>query len=399
MAISIISNPSNWASAFNDMAFNVSSNNSLASGFQFLVDINVSGQTNPVARLIYPKQPNSGTIQFDISEVVQNYVSYDLSTSFATRGVQLLTLPRIPYWVDFGEITNNASGIPTVASGLSSFGSSGSPKYGTNAAFEFLVWNASAYENYALASGNQKSLNQETFIESIERTQQRVLQFFDVSGRISEYNCTIYNEVGSDLFGTTSALTPASGIVSLNVGHTAWSNMGSMFNTFLNSSGASYVIWRIRDSSSRVLYTKRLNLVNSDCKYDVYRLHWLNSLGGFDVFNFNKVSIKKTQIERNQFKKFQPIGYTNQFRGKSNYFTKYSDSVLLNSDGLADSEWEGLKELFVSPVVFLELNNFTLIPVNILESNYEELNYSTSRSISNIQLTIQYTFDNYRQSL
>lgn len=399
MAITIISNPNNWTSAFNDMAFNVSSTNSLASGFQFLADVNVSGQINPVARLIYPKQPNSGQITFDVSEVVQNYVSYDLSKSFATRGVQLLTLPRAAYWVGFGEITNNASGVPTIASGLASFGSSGAPKYGTNAAFEFLTWNASAYEGLAIASGNQKALNQDTFVDTMTRTQQRVLQFFDVSGRVADYNCTIYNQNGVAVFGNSGALTPTSGIISLNIGKTAWDNLGPTFNTNFAASGTSYVIWTIRDASARTLYTRRINIVDADCRFDMYRLHWLNSLGGFDAFNFNKVSIKKTNIDRNQFKKFQPIGYRTDFRGKSNYFTKYSDSVLLNSDGLTNQEWQGLKELFVSPVVFYERDENTLIPVNIVDSNYDELNYSTSRSINNLQFTIEFTFDNYRQTL
>ena len=72
---------------------------------------------------------------------------------------------------------------------------------------------------------------------------------------------------------------------------------------------------------------------------------------------------------------------------------------MLNSDGLTDEQWEGLKELFTSPVIYLEQDNATMLAVNILESNYDELKYSTNRNINNLTFTIEYAFDNYKQTL
>jgi hypothetical protein len=397
--ITISSNPYNWQNSFNEMVFNVSSTNALASGFQFLVDVNVSGQTNPVTRLTYPKQPNTGAIEINLNEVIQNYVSYDLLSSFNASGTQRVANARAPYWIGFGEVYNNASGIPTIYSNLATFGSSGSPKYGTNAVFEFQDWNASGYQSYALSRSNKKSLNQETFTDVIRLDQNRVLQFFDVSGNIFDVNNIIYNEVGTALYGSVQAVTRVTDIVSINVGKREWENMGSTWNTFLNNPAASYIEVIIRDNTAATLYTRRMNLDLSCPKYDIYRLHWLNSLGGFDAFNFNKVSVKKTNIERKQFKRFQPLNYSDSFRGKTNYFTKYTDSITLNSDGLTDAQWEGLKELLTSPVIYLEQDNNTLLSVNILESNYDELNYSTNRTISNLVITIEYAFDNYKQTL
>ena len=397
--ITISSNPYNWQNAFNEMDFNVSSTMSLASGFQFLVDVNVSGQTNPVTRLTYPKQPGTGAIEINLNEVIQNYVSYDLTTSFNASGLQQLPLCRAPYWIGFGEVYNNASGIPTIYADLASFGSSGSPKYGTNAVFDFQTWYASGYQSYALSRSNQKSLNQETFTDIIRLDQNRILQFFDVSGVIFDVSNVIYNESGTALYGTSYAINRVQDICSINVGKRSWNNLGATWNTFLNNANASYIIVTLRDNTAATLYSRRINLDTSCPKYDVYRLHWLNSLGGFDAFNFNKVSIKKTGIERKQFKRFQPLGYSDTFRGKSNYFTKYTDTITLNSDGLTDEQWEGLKELFTSPVIYLEQDNNTLLSVNILESNYDELKYSTNRAINNLTFTIEFAFDNYRQTL
>jgi hypothetical protein len=47
----INSQPNNWQNVYNELVFGLESTNATAAGFQFLVDINVSGQTNPVARL------------------------------------------------------------------------------------------------------------------------------------------------------------------------------------------------------------------------------------------------------------------------------------------------------------------------------------------------------------
>lgn len=397
--ITISSNPYNWQNAFNEMDFNVSSTMSLASGFQFLVDVNVSGQTNPVTRLTYPKQPGTGAIEINLNEVIQNYVSYDLTTSFNASGLRQVPLCRSPYWIGFGEVYNNASGIPTIYADLASFGSSGSPKYGTNAVFDFQTWYASGYQSYALSRSNQKSLNQETFTDTIRLDQNRILQFFDVSGVIFDVSNVIYNESGTALYGASYQVNRVQDICSINVGKRSWEGMGSTWNTFLNNSNASYIIVTLRDNTAATLYSRRINLDTSCPKYDVYRLHWLNSLGGFDAFNFNKVSIKKTGIERKQFKRFQPLGYSDTFRGKSNYFTKYTDTITLNSDGLTDEQWEGLKELFTSPVIYLEQDSSTLLSVNILESNYDELKYSTNRAINNLTFTIEFAFDNYRQTL
>ena len=397
--ITISSNPYNWQNSFNEMVFNVSSNMSLASGFQFLVDVNVSGQTNPVTRLTFPKQPNTGSIQININEVIQNYVSYNMLSSFNASGLRRLTDCRAPYWVGFGEIYNNASGIPVIYDNLASFGSSALPKYGTNAVFNFQDWNALAYQSYALSRSNQKSLNQETFIDTIRLDQNRVIQLFDVSGNIFDVSNVIYNESGVALYGATYQVNRVTDICSINVGKRSWEGLGSTWNTFLNSASASYIIVTLRDNTASTLYSRRINLDTSCPKYDIYRLHWLNNLGGFDSFNFNKVSVKKTEIERKQFKRFQPLGYSESFRGKTNYYTKFTDRVTLNSDGLTDAQWEGLKELFTSPVIYLEQDNNTLLSINILESNYDELNYSTNRNINNLTFTIEYAFDQYRQTL
>jgi hypothetical protein len=58
-----------------------------------------------------------------------------------------------------------------------------------------------------------------------------------------------------------------------------------------------------------------------------------------------------------------------------------------------------MKQLIESPIVMYEIDSNTYVPVNIVETNYEQKRYVNDRRMSNIELTIQYTFDNFRQSL
>jgi hypothetical protein len=162
---------------------------------------------------------------------------------------------------------------------------------------------------------------------------------------------------------------------------------------------SSYYTVRLRDAGDNTLISRTINIDQECSKYQTYRLHWLNSLGGFDSFNFTKVSREIDEIERKQFKKFQRLNYATTDRLKTNYFTKLTESVILNSDLLSDAEYEGLEELVLSPVVMLEVNSSTYVPVNIRESNYEKKKYINDQAIPSFTITIEYTFENYRQAL
>jgi len=53
----------------------------------------------------------------------------------------------------------------------------------------------------------------------------------------------------------------------------------------------------------------------------------------------------------------------------------------------------------LSPIVMMETSTSTYVPVNIVATNYVKRKYDQGRVIPNMELTIQYSFDNYRQSL
>jgi hypothetical protein len=299
--------------------------------------------------------------------------------------------------LQLGEIYDNASGVPVIYANQTQFGTSGSPKLGSNAIFDFLDWTKTAFSvGKELKFTNQVSLNDNSYPEKIKIGQQRFLTFFDLSNQIHTVLLTVYDSQGTSLYtNTLGDLTAASGIVALNIGEAFLENLGA--TSYL--SAASYYIVNIINSADDTVFTKTIDVDNSCANYEVYRLHWLNSLGGFDAFNFTMVSTESVEIENKEYKKVQALGYQKTDRLKTKYFTKLTERITLNSDLLTDAESAALEQLVVSPVVILETSSTSYVPVNIVANNYVKRKYEQGRQIPNLQIAIEYSFDNYRQSL
>jgi hypothetical protein len=397
MAISIITSPNDWQNVFNEIAFNVSSNNSTRDNFNFLVDVNVSGQTNPVSRLIYPKQPNSGSLDLDISNVLRDYVSYDIR-SFNVSGLIESTDSYCKYWIEFGEIYD-VSGVPTIYANQTQFGASGSPKQATNAAFDFLEWSKTAYSTGLLLSEtNNVALNQSTFRDKLRPNNQRWLSFFDKNQEIVVTDFFIYDSLGNQLFSNSySSYTNTGKIQSINVGWDMFDFFGA--SGFLENEAATSYEVRFANGGDSTLYSYVADIDHTCSKFGSIRLHWFNKFGGFDSFNFNRVNKPLTEIIRKQFKQFQPLNYSKQIRLRTNYFNESIDSIEINSDLLTNEEWEGLKELLLSPCVLYEYDKDNYYPVNITESNYEIKKVVNEQRPTSLVLNIEYTFNNVRQQL
>jgi hypothetical protein len=287
--------------------------------------------------------------------------------------------------------------VPVIYANQTQFVTSGSPKLGSNAIFDFLDWTKTAFSaGKELRYTNQVSLNDNSYPEKIRIGQQRFLTFFDLGNLIHTVLLTVYDSQGTSLYtNTLGDLTAASGIVALNIGEAFLENLGA--TSYL--SAASYYIVNIINSADDTVFTKTIDVDNSCANYEVYRLHWLNSLGGFDAFNFTMVSTESVEIENKEYKKVQALGYQKTDRLKTKYFTKLTERITLNSDLLTDAESAALEQLVVSPVVMLETSATSYVPVNIVANNYVKRKYEQGRQIPNLQIAIEYSFDNYRQSL
>ena len=176
------------------------------------------------------------------------------------------------------------------------------------------------------------------------------------------------------------------------------------------SGAASYSIelFNVTDSQSIKLYFT----IDSECRYDTRRIEFLNSLGGFDYFNFTQVSRHSEEIERKFFKQNADdlatsgaINYSISNREKVQYYTKSMPSLKLISNWISYDKFNWLLEMIESPEIYL-IDTYTndktgvsynrRVPVKNIKENWEEKRSDTDQ-LFNLEINLEFGMDNYRQ--
>jgi hypothetical protein len=390
MAITIITTPNAFMAAYNQVPYTVSSNMTAQPNFNFIVDVNeTSGTSNPLARLKYPVQPSSAQLTFDIGSVLKNYVSYDFNNvggDFAAN-----TNSRLKYYVQFRELYD-VSGVPTLTGVLASHPttpSASSFNFAANGIFDFESFTPTAYAGKNIT--NIGYLSNAAAIERIESNQEKFLYWFDPTQLVTKIR---YVDSAGDTEDVPITLTSKEYLFCTRGGQYA---QDVIINAGLDLVSAYKV--ELLDVSNVVLASRTFTLDTECSQYPTVRLHWMNKLGGFDSFNFNKNTIDTIEIERKQFKAPLPIGYSKQDRLKTNYNTTINDRISINSDWISEAESLLLEELATSPVIYLERSVTDYVAVNITNSSYEIKKFLTDRKMFNVTFDIEYSYSRYRQSL
>ena len=388
MAITILSSPGPMA-AYNQIPYTVSSNMTSQPNFNFIVDVNeIGGTNNPLARLKYPVQPSSSELTFDVGNVVKNYVSFDFGNALAAR-IAANTRSRINYYTEYRELYD-VSGVPTLSGVLASSPTSPNSsnfKLATNAIFDFEDYTPTAYIDCNVSGFG--FLNADLSVsEQIEPTQNRILTFFDPNRIVTKIQLSA-NGIGPVEYNVT--LPANEYLFNINAGK-------YLFDLYPGISFPTSILIRLLAGSTVV--AEKGFTTNTDCsQYPTVRLHWLNKLGGFEAFNFNKNTINEIDIDRKQFKAPLPIGYNKSDRLKTNYNTTINDKITINSDWISEEESLLLEQLATSPVIYLERSPTDFVAVNILNSSYEIKTFLTDRKMFNVTFEIEYSYSRYRQSL
>jgi hypothetical protein len=136
------------------------------------------------------------------------------------------------------------------------------------------------------------------------------------------------------------------------------------------------------------------------------RLAYINKYGAFDFFNFDLVSKTTFDVERK--------GYERNYNGSIYeaggvvvkninpiYYTKETQKWKIISDYLNDAQAETLRELYSSPLVYMNLVNdnyinFSWIPVKPTATSYEVKKTAIDK-VFNIELELEFGLINTRQ--
>lgn len=183
----------------------------------------------------------------------------------------------------------------------------------------------------------------------------------------------------------------------------------------ISASVAHYKIQIVGSEDAPLSEEFGFRIVPGCSRYEIYRLHYLNRLGGYDAFTFNKANRKITKIERRSYQRNtgSKTG-TNNFlsspyrfdTARLNYGITSSQNITLNSDWINLRQSELFEDLFSSPLVYLESNkiewgakdNFPVfVPVNIVNTEYETQTKGKVK-VFNISLEIELGVSNKRQT-
>jgi hypothetical protein len=146
--------------------------------------------------------------------------------------------------------------------------------------------------------------------------------------------------------------------------------------------------------------------IQSCGRYDPMRLAYLNKYGVYDFFNFDLVSkttfdVEKKGYERNysgsiyesdgiRVKNINPI-----------YYTKETQKWKIISDYLTDSQAEILRELYSSPLVYMNLVNDNYISPSWIPAKPTATSYEVKKTaidkVFNIELDLEFQLINNRQ--
>lgn len=388
MAITKTTVPDNFIGAFNQVVYTISSNNTAQPNFNFIVDIKETTTSTLLARLKYPAQPGVTTLTFDIGDVLRNSVSYDFLNAQAAY-VAANTNSRLKYYVEFRELFDNGSGVPTLSGVLASdpaTPSASSYKFASNAIFDFEDFTPTSYANCNVSGFGYLNANTSAF-ENIEASQNKILTFFDPN-RIAAKIVLL----SGSTFSQSISLPAKEHLFNINAGKWILDTSG------LTLAMGTYVV-QVQTSANAIIASKTFTYTPQCSYYPTVRLHWLNKLGAFESFNFIRNSTKSLELERKQFKAPLPIGYLKSDRLKTNFNTTINDKISINSDWISEEQSILLEQLATSPVIYLERSATNFIAVNITNTNYEIKKFLDDRKLFNLSFDIEYTYSRYRQSL
>ena len=391
MAITINTEPNDIAPVYSDISYVVTSTNYAQSNFKFIAVVKNASNV-VIAKLkapIFHGTTDKGV--FNISRILQNYVTYDFTQSLAS--ISKCTNSYLAYSVEFGEEYGGTEYL-TLATDTG--------KYVWNGLFNLYGSETTATYQITYPSTTPKFLTR-VRTRRVSLAQTDYLYFLrGAVGAATEIQVKAYNAAGS-LIATSQIknnftdagekseflLRCPAGPDNLN-DITAGNLTSGTAGNVIPASTDYYTMQAIDSGSQLGSELYRFDIVEECSKYTPQYLYFLNPLGGFESVRCSMASKDKYSISRKQFKRnnytltSNIYAYDTSKHGLTNYAVEKTREVTLNTNWLNETEFEWLQDLIASPVVFL--GN---IPVNITETSYEV--FDDIDGPNNLKITVQYT--------
>ncbi len=377
--------------AFNRINYNLISTNANQPGFKYVVKV-YNGADELMATAYYDSPANpADSIQFDISKFVQTNFAYTkgiLPSATAINSTELLQKFYIKCY-EYYEV--GGAFVIVLASEVVS---------GTKIAFAgaFPLLELKGF-NEALFNGTDNTTYNalsDWNIVKLRSSDSQVFAFYN-NGKITSLGLTIHLTNGTISNQTIAAPAYTTETITyFKVTPLTYGLVDYIEVTLNYNNGAARV------SNIATLYIQECG------KYEPMRLAYLNRYGAYDFLNFDLVSRSTFDIERKSYQK----DYTDDvFITGSNivknlnpvYYVKETQKWKITSDYLTDAQSELARQLYSSPLVYMNLVNDNYvenswIPVKLVPNSYE-MKKTINDKLFNLELDLEFGLVNTRQSI
>jgi hypothetical protein len=389
VAITIENEPGDITPVYSDITYTLSSTNSGQTNFKFVAVVKNAAGTI-LAKLKAPVYTGTSYGVFNISRILQNYVTFDFNQ--ATTIPAKCTNSFLAYSVEFGEEYGGTEYLNLT---------SDTGKYTWNGLFS--KWESEAVSDYEIAIPSSRKFLTTVRSRRVTRAQYDYLYFLrGAATGVDEVEVKAYDAAGNattsvidQTFNTTAKdeylLRMAAGVVNLNQISAASLISGTAGSVV--PVGTVYYTIQLKQSIGNDPCSEayRFDVIEECSKYTPRVLYFLNRLGGFEtlrcsMLNRDTFEVQRKQLKRNTYEfTGTQYGRDTAAHGIANYSTTKTRKVILNTDFLNATEWQWVDDLLSSPIVYLD----GTIPVNITNTSMEV--FDLNDGPQQLRIEVEYT--------
>lgn len=393
MAITITDTPQTITPAYNENMFVATSTEVAQTNFRFRVEILDSTSTTIATVDVFPDANNN--MLFDAHRILESYVT---SNPTLTTITELKPCPES--WVKYKIKVTERYGA-TLANYLSA---TTSFLYAFNASFKWKDFASYDQDDWCIKSGSVVPFltnspdtqtiytNEKAFLHFAVQTDNIArrlrVRTYDINGNLAQTALIVNNYYAFD--PGRFVRCPAG----WNLNDITSGDLASGTQPIIHSSIASWVIDIVQSDGTTALTETKTFTAQDECTiYDSYRIHFLNSLGGFDSFTFNRRSTSNNKIDR---KTFEPVygsivagewSYSQTEQRKKDFYIEEEETIKLNSDWITQEQSTWLYELVTSPEIYVEQGG-SIYSAHIKTSEYMKRTHPSDK-IFNLEMEIE----------
>ena len=378
--------------AFNRINYQIVSTNAAEIGFKYVVKVyNLANELITTAYYDSPADA-SDPVEFDVSKFVSTQFEYTkgfyetATSSNSTNIIKGFYLKVYEYYQVVGEF------VIVLASEVVS-----STKYALAASFPLLElddWYADVNLYNGISNTTYKPLSAWDTIK-VRETDAQVFGFVNTGLLTNVELLVTYTNATTQTYYITPAVPAAPAVTYIQITPLTYGGSIASIQLFVN--------W----NNGTARRYKFATLFTQECgKFDPMRIAYLNKYGTFDFFNFDLVNKTTLSIEKKGYQRnydgsiYQADGVVVKNINPV-YFTKETQVWKIISDYLNDAQSELIRELYSSPLVYLNLVNDNYIrpswiPVKPTATSYE-IKKTASDKLFNLELDLEFGLENNRQ--